>query len=147
MNIYFACSITGGRQDEEAYQVIVQTLTGAGHTVPTAHLSLASVLELEASADPQEVYTRDVNWINTCHALIAEVSTPSHGVGYEIAYALGRGKPVFCCYRATARVSKMITGNTEPGLRQTAYHSVQELRDLIQTFTESIAPHQFNARM
>ncbi|HNB51303.1 MAG TPA: hypothetical protein PK530_05150, partial [Anaerolineales bacterium] len=55
--------------------------------------------------------------------LIAEVSTPSHGVGYEIGYALGLGKRVLCLHREGARVSKMITGNPDPNLTVCAYTS------------------------
>lgn len=41
MNIYFACSITGGREFEPLYQAMVHALLKAGHTVPTAHLAEA----------------------------------------------------------------------------------------------------------
>ena len=65
---------------------------------------------------------------------MAEVSTPSHGVGYEIAYALERGKPVLCCYRRDARVSKMITGNDMPTLRVVSYTSAEEALTLLDDF-------------
>ncbi len=138
MNIYFACSITGGRQDEAAYQAIVGALLGAGHQVPTAHLSQPDVLSLEAVVDPLEVYQRDIEWIRASDALIAEVSTPSHGVGYEVAYALGLGKPVLCLYREGVRVSKMITGNDSPGLQIYAYHSPEELEAVLWSFLEKV---------
>ena len=121
MNIYFSCSITGGRKDQAIYASIVEALQAQGHQVPTAHLSSPDIMALEAVVSPNEVYQRDVAWVNGCDALIAEVSTPSHGVGYEIALALALGKPVFCLYRRGRRVSKMITGNNHPGLRQADY--------------------------
>lgn len=139
MNVYFACSITGGREAEVAYQTIVATLQADGHVVPTAHLSRPDVLALEAVVDPQEVYTRDIDWINACHALIAEVSTPSHGVGYEISYALSIGKPVLCCYHKTKRVSKMLTGNTHPTLQLNAYRSPSELEHIVRKFIAGVA--------
>lgn len=49
MNIYFACSITGGRDFESVYQSIVQALTGDGHEVPTAHLANASAEYISVS--------------------------------------------------------------------------------------------------
>lgn len=116
MNVYFSCSITGGRKDEAVYQSLVDCLLADGHQVPTAHLSRPDVLALEDVASPGEVYERDSTWVKDCDALVAEVSTPSHGVGYEIALALSLGKPVLCLYRSGSRVSKMITGNTSPGL-------------------------------
>ena len=94
MNIYFACSITGGREFEADYQEIVAALTADGHEIPTSHLAQSDVMENERKLTPQDVYERDVNWIKNCDVLIAEVSVPSHGVGYEIGFALNIGKPV-----------------------------------------------------
>jgi len=132
MNIYFACSITGGRQDEANYQVIVKFLIAAGHTVPTASLASSDVIEFEVVVDPVTVYERDTGWIRGCDVLIAEVSTPSHGVGYEIGYALGLNKPVICLHREGAPVSKMITGNRDPNLSIYAYVQVEEVLDFIE---------------
>lgn len=138
MKIYFACSITGGRDDELVYQAIVEVLLAGGHQVPTAHLAHPGVKDLEAVVDPEKVYTRDINWINTSDSLIAEVSTPSHGVGYEISYALVREIPVLCCYREGKRVSKMLTGNTNPFLRVDHYGSSAEAVELVTDFIASI---------
>ncbi|HCC79715.1 MAG: hypothetical protein A2X25_09075 [Chloroflexi bacterium GWB2_49_20] len=134
MNIYFACSITGGRQFETVYQSITQTLLESGHEVPTAHLAEADVIDLENIVNARDIYTRDVNWIQACDALIAEVSTPSHGVGYEVAYALGIGKPVLCCFQAGQKVSKMITGNSHKNLQVVSYADVNQAVNFVQEF-------------
>ncbi len=126
MNIYFACSITGGRNDEAVYQTLVDALVADGHTVPTASLAQSNVVWLEQIESPAEIYARDVAWIRACDALIAEISTPSHGVGYEIGYALGLGKPVLCLYREGAQVSKMITGNPDVNLTVQSYATPEE---------------------
>jgi 2'-deoxynucleoside 5'-phosphate N-hydrolase len=140
MNIYFACSITGGRQDEATYAALVTALLVDGHTVPTASLARPEVMEQEGRLSPEEVYGRDVAWIEACDALIAEVSTPSHGVGYEIGYALSKGKPVLCCYRQGRRVSKMISGNLDPNLKTQEYTSEVELAQLARAFLHNLAP-------
>ena len=127
MNIYFSCSITGGRDDQSVYEEIVRHLLSQGHDVPTAHLSSASVMDEEAVIEPRDVYLRDSKWVEECDALIAEVSTPSHGVGYEIALALLLGKPVFCCYQEGRKISKMILGNDHPTLSISPYKSVYDL--------------------
>ena len=134
MRVYFACSITGGRNDEGIYQAIVATLLEEGHEVPTADLASPEVMSLENVVDPVEVFTRDIKWINDCDALIAEVSTPSHGVGYEIGYALSVGKPVLCCHQEGVKVSKMITGNTMPGLEFKAYTSPDEAERVVHEY-------------
>ncbi len=134
MNVYFSCSITGGRKDEEVYQALVGYLIENHHAVPTAHLSGSDVLALEAVASPEEVYLRDVAWVGACDVVVAEVSTPSHGVGYEIALALSLGKPVLCCYRAGQKVSKMITGNTSPGLKVCEYTTIRQAVESVHNF-------------
>ncbi len=126
MNIYFACSITGGRAYEAVYQALTAALLADGHVVPTAHLADSGVLQLEAVVSPSEVYERDVTWIREADALIAEVSAPSHGVGYEVGYALHAGKKVLCLARQGIKVSKMITGNPDPNLRVRTYQDERE---------------------
>jgi len=137
MNIYFACSITGGREFEAAYQKIVAALIAAGHEIPTSHLAQSEVMENERALAPRDVYERDVNWIRNCDALIAEVSVPSHGVGYEIAFALGIGKPVFCIHHIEKRVSKMITGNSDPAIKVAAYSTIEEAISLALEFAKA----------
>jgi len=134
MNIYFACSITGGREFEPTYQEITRALLADGHTVPTAHLADARVKEFEMVVKPVDVYERDVAWIRACDALVAEVSTPSHGVGYEVAFALGLGKPVLCVYREGRPVSKMLTGNTSPCLRVQTYRDAGGAAEAVRAF-------------
>jgi hypothetical protein len=46
MNVYFACSIIGGREFEPVYQAIVRALTGDQHVVPTVHLAESGVMAL-----------------------------------------------------------------------------------------------------
>jgi len=134
MKIYFSCSLTGGRRDEPAYRMIVDQLQAMGHAVLTAHLAHPQVMQEERSVDPAEVYRRDVNWIEECQALVAEVSTPSHGVGYEIALALQRGKPVLCLHREGVPVSKMITGNDSAGLQVRAYRQEAVIPAMLQEY-------------
>lgn len=129
MNIYFACSITGGRQDEDHYQNLVNALLADGHQVPTAGLASSEVWKLEGIEDPIVVYNRDIQWIRESDILIAEISTPSHGVGYEIGFALQLGKSVICLYQKGIIVSKMIIGNLDPKLTTYAY---QDISDAIQ---------------
>jgi 2'-deoxynucleoside 5'-phosphate N-hydrolase len=138
MNIYFACSITGGRAFETVYQEFTRTLLSDKHEVPTAHLAESNVMALEGVVDPFDVYQRDVTWIRSCDVLIAEVSVPSHGVGYEVGFALSQGKRVLCLAQAGIRVSKMITGNPHPALQVKYYQDVTEGIGLIRTFLSDI---------
>ena len=141
MNIYFACSITGGRQDELVYQKLVAALQEIGHHVPTALLASPEVMPLEGVVSAQDVYGRDVAWITGCDLLLAEISTPSHGVGYEIGYALGLGKRVLCLHRQGRKISKMILGNPDPRLTVRAYTTPEEAVHLLNAYlAEMIDP-------
>jgi len=134
MNIYFACSITGGREFESVYQAIVHELVGKGHEVPTAHLAESGIGAVEAVISPNAVYERDVNWIRACDLLIAEVSVPSHGVGYEIGFALGIGKPVLALYQSGRKLSKMISGNPDKNLKVETYDTPENAIRVIVDF-------------
>src|SRR5664280_498572 len=134
MNIYFACSITGGREFEPVYQAIIAALLADGHAIPTASLADSGVIALEAIVSPGAVYERDIAWINSCEVLIAEVSTPSHGVGYEVAYTLSIGKSVLCLYQAGRPISKMLTGNSHAHIRVISYQNTDDTIKIVRSF-------------
>jgi hypothetical protein len=139
VKIYFACAIVGGRQDEAAYRQLVEALIADGHEVPTAMNAGPGWKHMEGFPDPGEVYRRDTGWIDESRALIAEASTPSHGVGYEISYALERGKPVLCLYRRGVTVSKMLTGNTMRGISIADYGDIDEGVEKMRGFITEIS--------
>ncbi|MFL7813500.1 MAG: nucleoside 2-deoxyribosyltransferase [Anaerolineales bacterium] len=134
MKVYFACSISGGRKDEKVYQRLVSRLLEFGLDVPTAHIAETGIEIIDGQEDPQDIYQRDVDWIAESDLLIAEVSTPSHGVGYEIGHALTLGKPVLCIYDRSVIVSKMITGNPHPQLTVQPYNDLLEADEILQAF-------------
>lgn len=115
MDLYFSCSLTGGRRDQPMYAALVAHLQGLGHRVLTAHLAAETVIAEDGGVAAEEVFERDTAWLRDCDAVISEVSTPSHGVGFEIAYALERGKPVLCLAQEGVRISKMLTGIRQAG--------------------------------
>ena len=138
MNIYFSCSITGGRNEEAIYQALVSEILALGHEVPTAHLSSPDVMLMETVVDSVEIFERDMVWLRGCDAVVAEVSSPSHGVGYEVAYGLNLGKPVLCLYQRGKRVSKIITGNTTPGLVRCEYSNLDEALAFLRQFLQEL---------
>ncbi len=138
MQIYFSCSITGGRDDQPVYRKLVEALLADGHTVPTAHLADDSISIKEKNVSADEIYARDSSWVKECDAVVAEVTTPSHGVGYELALAEFSGKPVFICYRAGTSVSKMLLGNPTPLFRFYAYTSAEEAIHNMRVFLKQV---------
>ncbi len=139
MKIYFAGSIVGGRENAQIYAQIVEYLLAKGHEVPSAHVARPDVLDWEKKNPPSSIYERDIVWIRESDLMIAEVSTPSMGVGYEIATALQWGKPVLCLYRPGSTVSKMVLGNTEPNIRVESYTTPEKLLSLIDGFLSGLS--------
>ena len=77
-----------------------------------------------------EIYVRDVEWLREADVVIAEVTTPSLGVGYEVARAAVMGKPVVGLFRPEAgrRLSAMIRGN--PAVQVLEYASADPPEDV-----------------
>jgi 2'-deoxynucleoside 5'-phosphate N-hydrolase len=134
MKIYFSGAISGGRDNAAIYHHLVARLQALGHDVLSAHVADPKVLEREKDTPPRTVFERDVAWVRECDAMIAEVSTPSLGVGYEYGLAVQLGKPVLCVYRSGLRLSKMITGNPAPNLAVATYTDEAELDEKIDAF-------------
>ncbi len=135
MKIYFAASISGGRAYEGIYQKIVTFLKEEGHFVLTEHIAFPSVFEEEKTLTPEQVYTRDLRWLAEADVVIAEVSNPSLGVGYEIAKALEMKKPVLCVVQSGIFLTKMITGNKDPHLAVKEYSTWRELQTILKNYT------------
>ena len=69
--------------------------------------------------------------------LIAEVTVPSTGVGYEVAHAISLGKPVLCLAEAGVPVSAMIEGN--PALTLVRYRDSAEAIEGVADWLERLA--------
>ncbi|HEX7552063.1 MAG TPA: nucleoside 2-deoxyribosyltransferase [Geothrix sp.] len=134
MDLYFSCSLTGGRRDQPVYAALVAHLQGLGHRVLTAHLAAETVTAEDGGVSAEEVFDRDTAWIRESGAVIAEVSTPSHGVGFEVAYALERGKPVLCLAQEGVRISKMLTGIRQAGFEFRTYGTQAEALAHLEAF-------------
>ncbi|HUP62130.1 MAG TPA: nucleoside 2-deoxyribosyltransferase [Thermoanaerobaculia bacterium] len=112
--IYFSGAISGGRTDVPLYRRIVDVLEQDGYRVLAGSVASEDVTDHGEDFDPCVVFTRDIGWIEQANVLVAEVSTPSTGVGYEIATARYRyHMPVICLYRPayTKRCSAMVSGD------------------------------------
>lgn len=111
MKIYFAGSIRGGRVDADLYRRMIAHIQRTD-TVLTEHVGdlARSVLEQGRDADAA-IYRQDTAWLRACDVVIAECTTPSLGVGYELAYAEQLGKPCHLFYdRGRCQLSAMLTG-------------------------------------
>lgn len=131
--IYFAASISAGRDDQPIYEKIVEALKPYG-TVATEIIGSPELLAAGEDLSAHEVHRRDVAWLTEARCVVAEVTTPSLGVGYEIGLATTMKKPVLCLYRPSAgrKLSSMIAGCPLVQVRQ--YAEVAEIPALLQEF-------------
>lgn len=136
MKIYFSGSIAGGRKYLETYKNIVAYLKKQGHQVLTEHIIIDNIFDFENKLKPQEIYERDIRLLNECDVVIAEVSNPSLGVGYEICCALEHNIPTLCIYQPAIYISRMILGNTSRYLTFVEYHNEESLNQKIDEFLQ-----------
>jgi len=113
--IYFAGSITGGRDDAPIYSKLINYLKTKGKVL-TEHLGSSALLDKGEDLSNEEIYNRDCNWIKESDIVIAEVTKPSLGVGYELGLAESLNIKIICLFRddettMNRRLSAMVAGN------------------------------------
>lgn len=136
--IYFAGSIRGGRDDKELYFQLIQHLSKYGDVL-TEHVGDGDLTDWGEDGPTDEwIFNRDVSWIEASDVVIAEVSTPSLGVGYEIARAETMNKKILCLYRnqANKRLSAMINGCQKVEIE--TYDTYDDAVSCIDDFFESL---------
>jgi nucleoside 2-deoxyribosyltransferase len=139
MDVYLSGSISGGRTQEHAYVEISDHLQARGHKVLSFHVARLDLAPELTAAPPEVFYATDVQWIEAYDLVVAEISTPSPGVGYEICYGLHAGKPALCLYDERVTVSKMITGITHPDFQVFGYSSVADMKAILDEFLAKLS--------
>ena len=140
MTIYFSGAITGGRADLAHYRRIVDALESNGQRVLAGAVASETVTEAGEDSDQRAIFARDIAWVDESDLVVAEVSAPSLGVGYEIAYARHmRNIPVIALWRSgfSKRCSAMIAG--APGVELIRY---EDLDSMLPRLLESVHAHR-----
>ncbi len=140
LKIYFAGSIRGGREFVRVYETIVKTLENFGHFVLTKHVADGSLSAETDHSDPVDVYSRDMKWLRAADLVVAEVTVPSLGVGYELGMATSLRKPTLCLYHESkdlSALSNLIRGVREPEFSVRLYESDTQVEIIISEFLES----------
>ena len=139
VKIYFAASIRGGRVDEGIYARIRELLLMHGELAHGETGSIEEVLAYDARlGSDKAIYESDIMRIKESDVLVAEVSVPSLGVGYEIAFAEKLGKKILCLYKGNngGRLSAMISGN--PNVVLLEYDGENDLEEKIKEFFQVV---------
>ncbi len=135
LRIYFSGSISGGRDLLQNFRIIVERLKTYG-AVLTEHIADPNLEAGGEDMHSDEIFQRDLEFLNDADIIIGEVTTPSLGVGYELAWGVEQGKPVHAlfCTASGRRLSAMVDGN--PGIHVHRYSDVGELAGIISNIFE-----------
>lgn len=139
MKIYFAGSIRAGRSDVAIYAAMITWLRSFGEVL-TEHVGDPALSEAgDDGPGDRYIHERDMAWLSSCDLLVAEVTSPSLGVGYELGWATALKKPVLCLHRIISErpLSAMIAGS--PGIQTAAYASMDEAKTIMEEFIRKTA--------
>lgn len=133
--IYCAGPISGDITYQENYKKIIELVKQNGY-----HPLFEPELKPNYVLTDQEIYKRDIKWLTDATGMVAEVSGPSLGVGFEIAYALFvLKKPVLALYHSSVkRLSAMVNGCDSPLLSVQVYKNDVDLERLIKIYLQLI---------
>ena len=134
LKIYFAGSIRGGRADAALYAELITYLQTKGEVL-TEHIGIPDLTANgEAGLSDLDIYNRDMTWLLSSDIIVAEVTHPSLGVGFEIAKATSAGKRVLCLYRTEPdkRLSAMIAGCND--VTVASYQTLNEAKHIIDNY-------------
>ena len=133
MKIYFCGSIRGDRSKINTFRFIVRALQELGHEVLTTHIVSDDPKEIKRGLTHREVYERDVlELLPQADAVVAEVSAPSFGVGFEVGYTLAKGeKKAYLFYDKKLEegdeISNIIRGCSDRNFKVIPYSSYEDI--------------------
>ena len=137
MIIYCAGPIKGDTTFQKFYLEIINFVESEGHTPLT---ELGAELTPTNPLTDNQIYKRDLKWIDGSKIMIAEVSAPSLGVGFEISYALYQKKmPVLALANNRAEnISALIAGCDSNLLTLAKYGEAEELKEIIRLYIKEL---------
>jgi nucleoside 2-deoxyribosyltransferase len=133
VKIYFAGSIRGGRDDKDLYFAIIKLLQNHGQVL-TEHVGDMKLSVMGENKTGVDIFKRDLDWVKEADVIVAEVTIPSLGVGYELGKAEEFGKKVLCFYRPQEgrQLSAMIAGNKNFNVKE--YQNLQQVEQTLKVF-------------
>lgn len=140
MKVYFACSVRDDKDDEEAYIALSRHIK-ARSTLFTGSMSGEQLTSQGMPKSSSSIWATDLDWAKASDAIIADVTCPCLGVGYQLAKAEEWDKPILALFRSddTQKLSPIIAGS--PKIQTVHYTTLDEARSAIDTFMKSIDSH------
>tara|TARA_X000001036_G_scaffold374389_1_gene362755 strand:+ start:217 stop:630 length:414 start_codon:yes stop_codon:yes gene_type:complete len=133
MKIYFAGSIRGGRDEEDNYMELIHHLATFGEVL-TEHVGSKGIDKSELINSDQYIYERDIDWLKKSDVMVADVTVPSLGVGYEIGFAEQLNIPILCLFNPKNKksLSAMVSGNRK--IINKEYQSINDAKLVLDNF-------------
>ena len=137
MKIYISASIYGGRQKIEIYKKIIERLEDFSEVL-NRNVIEKDVIEKEAFQNDNDIFEDLENKMRDADLILAEVTVPSLGVGYEIGFSDMIGKKIIAIYDLNdiEKVSTMIRGNER--IKLIGYHKIEEITDNIERIIDNL---------
>ena len=143
LKVYLAASMRGGGEGKgwDSLRRLADMVEGLGH-MPMNEVCADRAPKVKVAGSGDEyLYNRDIAWLKLADCLIADVTYPSLGVGYEVAVALRERRiPVLAlCHEEVQVLSAMFQGNTDPNFRLERYSGPRDLAKKLRRFLFKIA--------
>jgi adenylate kinase len=133
LQIYYAASVRGGTIDRAVYRAQIEQLSTFGKVL-TEHLGNDSPQALDMGMTDAAIYHSDAQWLALADIVVAEVSSPSLGVGFQLGTATQLGKKILCLYQGNKPPSAMIAGC--PHLLFQSYETTAQSLEIIKDFVK-----------
>ena len=134
--IYFCGSKFGGKQDEILYNILFKKLERYGDVIQPFDPEKGINQIGSRRENRLSMHDRDVVLLTMCDVMVAEVTHPSLGVGYEIGRAVELGKPVLCLYRPLPRkkLSGLLRGMDNSDYLRVVDYAPDQVDQIFQDF-------------
>ena len=152
--VYFAGAIRGDRTLADTIISLINYIkTDLGLPVLTEHVGTEKPIEEFAKKigkeveelQAEDIEKQDIEWLDQCSYVIAEISGASTGTGREIEYARTKGEfgkvlaKILCIYRIDRAyyASPMIrgmTGGKYPNISIRSYKNLEEAKEIVKAF-------------
>lgn len=125
MKIYLAHSLTQAPEEFKTEMAKLKNLLKEKY----------EVLEFKGlvNGTAEEVYKHDVQCVKNCDLLLAEVSYPAIGLGFEIATAINQSKKILAVAKKDAKVSRLVLGIKETNYSFKRYNEIEEIPKIIKS--------------
>ncbi len=141
LKVYCSGPIRGDLSFAENYRHLIEKVAETG-AVPLTEVGTSPGDDGEAApGDDSGIYERDMEWLREADCVVAEVSAPSHGAGFEICYALfALDVPVLLLHWKEGKpLSAMLNGCGHPRLELFRYTERNEMSARIGEFLYKVA--------